>query len=174
MCTTNNKRGHFLRCKIALIVDAFQARSHYPSLPSSPHIPQFPSPLRQTHRSIARPSLGPRSMYRVPALVRFTDTVGSGYCMVARTVLATPKFGFTGPIQHSLKWLEIDLWSLLRKFHSSDECYLTINWLIVRAISRLTYWPIVVASVIESILSSGMDDEGALSAARICLDKVRS
>ncbi|KAF8384650.1 hypothetical protein PRIPAC_73792, partial [Pristionchus pacificus] len=64
--------------------------------------------------------------------------------------------------------------SQIRKFHSSDECYLTINWLIVRAISRLTYWPIVVASVIESILSSGMDDEGALSAARICLDKVSS
>ncbi|GMT04832.1 hypothetical protein PENTCL1PPCAC_27006, partial [Pristionchus entomophagus] len=62
----------------------------------------------------------------------------------------------------------------IRKFHSSDSCYLSINWLIVRSISRLTYWPCVIATLIESILSSGIDDEGSLSAARICLDKVSS
>ncbi|GMT31579.1 hypothetical protein PFISCL1PPCAC_22876, partial [Pristionchus fissidentatus] len=64
--------------------------------------------------------------------------------------------------------------ALVRQFCSSDDCYLTLNLLVVRAASRLTYWPSVLASTIESILSMGIEDETSLSAARICLDKVSS
>ncbi|CAD6187522.1 unnamed protein product [Caenorhabditis auriculariae] len=59
----------------------------------------------------------------------------------------------------------------LQKFENSDECYIPVNWLLLKIINRLMNWQPVLARLIELLLADA-NSENELTSLRVAMDKI--